>query len=1217
VIDEVSNPYARFSVRLLLPQNELSRIPSTLPLEGGGAPEFFVVILPSSQTVKGDDFRVEVLPGGISYGLNAKDSGETVQTKVITFNIQQPPQISFLEPLPGTTTPWPGSVPYDIRWTDFDPDDNAQISLYYFVAGENPSSATVVKTLINEDPLQEDPDGTQEDSYSWDLSQVSKAKPLQILAVISDGVNEATAVSGILAVSNEAPKFEFVVPVVDVEAPGDYFTIRWTDNDPDDNALIDLYLVCEDPQVSPSEIWVATGIEEDADGTGDTFNLPVRGLMDAKLIFADTPYRVRAEISDGLIKGATLSPGTITPVLLPAILVTAPAGTELMNNSGTIRWTLRLPFGNGAAVELFWIADSALSAATRATIGQPLEYEIPVAESQRIVQLQTSALAGEHVWSVVSPGEGGRLEFNLPEDFPYGDPIRIYAKIVDEAHHFRTTVSAGQFIIREHFLIMTTPAYQIPSATTVVTDDPPFAIRWEGESKDPNAKVSLYRDVDNQGFDGIMLQNFDSRYPGTLATNIPLAAGEFLWNVTDVPLGSYYIYAVVSDNVSQATDPLFAGYSPGYIRVGQVVDSLVWVDTLGYLRLTGGGVVDPQPELPYGVEIRAIEMAKRSGELFLLGSEGQVYRQDGTLVEPGLNFGWDAAQDLEVVKGGRGLYVLDVLGGIRPLKEADYYGVAYFGWDIARDLTSTPGEQGYLVLDGFGGVHAFGDAPQVDGPFFSWDIARDVEMTPDGSGMLLLDGFGGVHALGSASLQGSVYFGWDVARDLLMNEGGTGYYVLDAFGSIYGFGEASTIDAPSQSVAQALAAANGDAHLFLEVKTLAEWDLGAAQAIPDADPATSAIPGEATGNWVVWVNQPAGATTGRDLFYYNSTTGEQGTLVARVQTQDNPSLDGNMAVWNSRETGDWDIFLMKQMPDGEIVKISQGPQNQRYPDISEGVVVWQDYDLINSNWDIYLYNSNQANPVAVNVSPGTRGSNQQYPAVFTTAADASGERDVYVAWVDNRNGDTNQDVYLFHGQLDAQGDLVLPLEAPVAVAAEPGNQLEPDLGFNPYYEPGVLTLAYTDSSQGDLNMFYVFIDLETVQPIEGTLRTVPSAGPRNRNIPKDVNAQFAPAISTERVAYIDRRSGFWDVYMSDFQVASRNAQTEMDGEIRITDTRQQVTELAAAGTKLVWMEAEGGKVRLQLGSLEIVKLVQGKVFSSSKADQKRYLSALAERQQEP
>jgi hypothetical protein len=99
--------------------------------------------------------------------------------------------------------------------------------------------------------------------------------------------------------------------------------------------------------------------------------------------------------------------------------------------------------------------------------------------------------------------------------------------------------------------------------------------------------------------------------------------------VTDVPLGSYYIYAVVDDTVSEETDPLFAGYSAGYIRVGQVVDSLVWVDTLGYLRLTGGGVVDPQPELPYGVEIRAIEMAQRSGELFLLAAKARSIARMG------------------------------------------------------------------------------------------------------------------------------------------------------------------------------------------------------------------------------------------------------------------------------------------------------------------------------------------------------------------------------------------------------------------------------------------------------------------------------------------------------------------------------------------------------------------------------------------------------------
>lgn len=182
-------------------------------------------------------------------------------------------------------------------------------------------------------------------------------------------------------------------------------------------------------------------------------------------------------------------------------------------------------------------------------------------------------------------------------------------------------------------------------------------------------------------------------------------------------------------------------------------------------------------------------------------------------------------------------------------------------------------------------------------------------------------------------------------------------------------------------------------HLFPEVKTLAEWgDLGAAQAIPDADPATSAIPGEATGNWVVWVNQPAGATTGRDLFYYNSTTGEQGTLVARVQTQDKPVAGREHGGLEQPGNGRLGYFPDEADARWRDRKDFARAAKSALSGYFRGRWSGRIGDLINSNWDIYLYNSNQANPVAVNVSPGTRGSNQQYPAVFTTAADASGER---------------------------------------------------------------------------------------------------------------------------------------------------------------------------------------------------------------------------------
>ena len=80
-----------------------------------------------------------------------------------------------------------------------------------------------------------------------------------------------------------------------------------------------------------------------------------------------------------------------------------------------------------------------------------------------------------------------------------------------------------------------------------------FTIRFVGSEPDGDAvNVALYYDTDRDPSSGLAL----------ITSAVPLAAGQYVWNTTQVPQGLYYIYAVASDG-RNAT----GRYSSGPVRV--------------------------------------------------------------------------------------------------------------------------------------------------------------------------------------------------------------------------------------------------------------------------------------------------------------------------------------------------------------------------------------------------------------------------------------------------------------------------------------------------------------------------------------------------------------------------------------------------------------------------------------------------------------------------
>jgi hypothetical protein len=80
-----------------------------------------------------------------------------------------------------------------------------------------------------------------------------------------------------------------------------------------------------------------------------------------------------------------------------------------------------------------------------------------------------------------------------------------------------------------------------------------FTIRFAGSDPDGDTtSLALYYDTDRNPANGLTL----------IASNVPLASGQYAWNSAGVPAGIYYIYGTVTDGRNG-----FARYSTGPVRI--------------------------------------------------------------------------------------------------------------------------------------------------------------------------------------------------------------------------------------------------------------------------------------------------------------------------------------------------------------------------------------------------------------------------------------------------------------------------------------------------------------------------------------------------------------------------------------------------------------------------------------------------------------------------
>ncbi len=223
---------------------------------------------------------------------------------------------------------------YMITWIDSDADDDASISLYY---NSNP---TDLGGILIASGLSEDEHGNS-GLYIWNTTQIPGGDYF-VYAIIDDGIETSIDFSpGVITIDhsgiyNAVPRIMVLTPEKGYVVADDDFTIKWSDSDPDDDALVSLYY--DTNQNGYDGILIVSGLSEDDEGDSflwDTSNIPngdyyIYGMINdsvnkAMYDYSDGKLRINHS-SDGGENGDGDKPdvgdtGQFSPLGYPLVLV--------------------------------------------------------------------------------------------------------------------------------------------------------------------------------------------------------------------------------------------------------------------------------------------------------------------------------------------------------------------------------------------------------------------------------------------------------------------------------------------------------------------------------------------------------------------------------------------------------------------------------------------------------------------------------------------------------------------------------------------------------------------------------------------------------------------------------------------------------------------------------------------------------------------------------
>ncbi|UCE75439.1 MAG: lamin tail domain-containing protein [Methanomassiliicoccales archaeon] len=447
--------------------------------------------------------------------------------------VVHPPDIYIIEP--DGISDWADSS-YCIQWVDHDSDDNATISLYYDT--DNISGG---ETLLGTGPMPqgEDPDGGLWDSYIWNTTSVTEGD-YYIKASIYDGITAVYNYSAGTVSVRHPPSITLLNPMGISDLADKEYRITWIDQDNDDDALITLYY--DDDATGYDGVEIVTDLSED--DTEDTYIWNTSSLPEG------SSWYVYAEITDGSTTAYSYSPGLVSITHPPTIHLLEPDGeSDVADREYTIRWEDDDTDDN-ATITLYLDGDS--NPGGESLIGEVLQGEDMEGDGDTYLLDTTHVFEGLYfIKAVINDSTNSDYDYSIGQ-------LTIYHNRVPSI----TVISPAQDVYTNDFYLIT----------------------WVDVDLDDNATVTLYYDDDlnsgNEILIGVVPQGEDS------------ILDSYIWDITAVVEGSYYIKAEISDGIN----PIEYDFSSGSIIVDRTAPSPPELDDIDTLRKNSSLIIKGDAE---------------------------------------------------------------------------------------------------------------------------------------------------------------------------------------------------------------------------------------------------------------------------------------------------------------------------------------------------------------------------------------------------------------------------------------------------------------------------------------------------------------------------------------------------------------------------------------------------------------------------------------------
>ncbi|PKK91006.1 MAG: hypothetical protein CVV64_04335 [Candidatus Wallbacteria bacterium HGW-Wallbacteria-1] len=315
---------------------------------------------------------------------------------------------------------------YTIKWIDDDPDNLAQINLFYTLTKDAGDMGTPIIFALSEE--------STEDSYVWRTDSITPGN-YYIRGEILDGVNPVVSVKspGRLTIVDD-PSAPFIIlhePDGSNDVTKDTFRISWSDFDADSDATISLFM--DSDAEGFNGVSIISGISENSEINYHDWNVST---------IPSGPYWIYAVIDDGLhIPRRIYSPGPVNVNGGPSITITSPDGIDdWVSDSLTITWQDSDP-DSDASISLFYDTDNTGNDG------------IPIASG-----ISEDSTADSHIWNT-SLVPGGKYW--------------IYATISDGLNPAVTAYSSGPVIVDRRGSTRYLRVSNLTTASATIT--------WSGE----------------------------------------------------------------------------------------------------------------------------------------------------------------------------------------------------------------------------------------------------------------------------------------------------------------------------------------------------------------------------------------------------------------------------------------------------------------------------------------------------------------------------------------------------------------------------------------------------------------------------------------------------------------------------------------------------------------------------------------------------------------